>query len=147
LGLLLIVHSRNPDLVARSLDHTCVVRFLRERRRLFPVVRRQGPDTLRLMRRKNHVVEPLLDEHAQRLVIAPRLRKPQRFGSSPEPMSEVREAPANLRATVPIVAKGQNRVPVALRNGIAMSVSGQNALAVRSEDLLVGLWVLALHPG
>src|ERR1051325_2230171 len=55
---------------------------------------------LGLMRREDNVAQPLIDQRAEREVVAGRLGQPKRFGLAPETILKISQAPANLRATI-----------------------------------------------
>ncbi len=111
-----------------------------------PVVLAQGPHAFGLVGREDCEGESFVDERREGRVVARRFGEPERLGLSSEAMAEIGDAPAHLRQAIALVAEGQDRVVIALGDGIAVPFVGQRAHAVGPENAFVSDAVVALHP-
>src|SRR5215208_1718610 len=96
--------------------------------------------------REDDVAQPLVDERRERRVVAGRLGEPERLGLPAEAAAEVGQPPAYLRAPVALVAEREDRVVVALRDGVAVAAVAQRTLAVGLNNPRVGLGLVAFEP-
>src|SRR5205085_2892718 len=111
-----------------------------------PRLRADGPDALGLMRRENDKLEFCINQCAERCIVGGRFRQPQRFGIAPEALAKVVQAPANLCAAVALVAERQDRVMIALRDGVAVPAVSARARAVGFDDARVSKRMMLFEP-
>src|SRR5262245_15707102 len=104
-----------------------------------------SPDARRLTRREDGPAQALVDEDAERAIVARGLGQPHRLGGATEAVAEFDETPAHLGAQIAIVAERQDGVVVALRHGVAVTALA-GALAVGREDAPVHVAVMPLDP-
>src|SRR6266545_3735707 len=62
-------------------------------------------------------------------------------------MAKISHAPANLRAQVALIAQGQNRVSVCLRDGVAVASALQQTFTVSFNQALISVSMMPLKPG
>ncbi len=103
-------------------------------------------DPQRLVGREDGEADALGDQVRQRRGVGCGLRQPESAGRPVEAASEIRDAPAHLRAPVPCVGERQDGVRVALRDGVPLSPRLGAAL-VRLDDAGVDLGPGPLQPG
>src|SRR4026208_309526 len=101
--------------------------------------------TLRLIGREDDVTHPRLDQQRQPLIVRSRLRQPERLRFTTKTKTEIRQPPDNLRQTIAFVAERQNRVPVSLRDRVAVTGARLSARFIRVQDLLISRKVMRLQ--
>src|SRR5205085_9337273 len=111
-----------------------------------PNIRTDGPDALGLMRRENDELESCINQRAERRVVGGRFGQPQRFGGAPEALTKVVQAPTNFCAAVALVAERQDRVMIALRDGVAVPFVAACACAVGFDDARVSKRMMLFKP-
>src|SRR5262249_50227108 len=113
---------------------------------LVPLARAQRAPSPRLAWREDRERDAGRRQHLERFDIDGSFRQPHAFGSAAEAMTEIGDAPGNLRFLVVSARQRHDQVVVNLRQRIAVAPAPQAALPIALYDPPVHLRAIASHP-
>src|SRR5678815_4401069 len=103
-------------------------------------------DSLRLLRRQDHVSQTLLDQDVQGQVVTCGFGQPQRFWLATKAIPEVLQAPDHLRQQISLITERQDRMSIRLCNCVAMSTAFARAITVSLQNSLIRSRVFFFKP-
>src|SRR6185437_5991272 len=103
-------------------------------------------NALPLVRGEDHVTHALFNQQCEHVVVRGRLRQPERFRFTTEPITKVSQTPDDLRQTIAFDAEWKNRMTVCLRDRVAVSTARRGALAIGIQNFLVSVAMMTLEP-